>query len=157
MRWKPGYIRSVPLDELLADESAIVTLRATTADDALNELAVALAGQTSLSETTIAKGLRDRENLGSTALGRGLALPHTKAEIPLSRAVLGLAPQGITFGAPDELPVRVFVALVSPLAPSEHLRALAAISRAFAQPSVIDRILAAEHPSQVLAIVRGEP
>jgi PTS system nitrogen regulatory IIA component len=146
----------VPLDDLLADESAIVMLQARTADEALSELAVALAEQTGLAASTIADGLREREALGSTALGRGLALPHTKADVPSSRGVLGLAPQGIAFGAPDDQPVRVFVALVSSLAPSEHLRALAAVGRTFADPTLIDRLLAARQPAKLLAILRGQ-
>jgi PTS system nitrogen regulatory IIA component len=146
----------VRLEQLLGGESAIVTLQAETADGALAELAEALAGRTGLPASTIAKGLRDREALGSTAIGRGLALPHTKAEIEGSRAVLGIAPRGIAFGAPDERPVRVFVAMVSSLAPSEHLQALAAVSRALCDPTSVDRILAAEHPARVLAILRGE-
>jgi PTS system nitrogen regulatory IIA component len=151
----PGYTARVSLDDLLPGESAIVYLQAHTAEDVLNELATALAEQTRLPASEIEAGLREREALGSTAVGRSLALPHTKAEISSSRAVVGIASEGIEFGAPDELPVRVFVAIVSPLAPSEHLRALAAVSRSFADPSTIDRLLAAEHPTKVLAILRG--
>lgn len=152
---EPGYTARVPLDDMLSDESAIVYLKARTADAVLPELATALAEQTGLPASTIETGLREREALGSTAVGRALALPHTKAEIPSSRAVVGIAAQGIAFDAPDAIPVRVFVAIVSPLAPSEHLRALAAVSRSFASPSTIDRIIAAERPGEVLAILRG--
>jgi PTS system nitrogen regulatory IIA component len=154
---KHGYTARVPLDDLLAGESAIVMLQARTADQVLAELALALARETGLTSQTIEKGLREREALGSTALGRGLALPHTRAELASSRAVLGIKAQGIAFEAPDGLPVRVFVALVSSLAPSEHLRALAAVSRTFADPTMIDRMLAAENPAGMLAILRGEP
>jgi PTS system nitrogen regulatory IIA component len=145
----------VPLEDLLSGESAIVYLQAHTADAVLTELAIALAEQTQLPASTIEAGLREREALGSTAVGRGLALPHTKAEIPRSRAVVGITARGIEFGAPDNLPVRVFVPIVSPLAPSEHLRALANVSRAFADPTTIHRILAAERPAKVLELLRG--
>lgn len=151
----PGYTARVPLDDLLSGESAIVYLQARAAEAVLTELAIALAEQTGLPAAKIETGLREREALGSTAVGRSLALPHTKAEIASARAVVGIAAQGVAFGAPDEQPVRVFVAMVSPLAPSEHLRALAAISRSFADASTIDRILAAERPAKVLAILRG--
>jgi PTS system nitrogen regulatory IIA component len=150
----PGYTADVPLDDMLSGESAIVHLNARTGEAVLIELAIALAEQTGLPASAIEDGLREREALGSTAVGRSLALPHTKAEISSSRAVVGIASQGIEFGAPDELPVRVFVAIVSPLAPSEHLRALAAVSRSFADPSTIVRMVAAEHPAKVLAILR---
>jgi mannitol/fructose-specific phosphotransferase system IIA component (Ntr-type) len=146
----------VPLDDLLSGESAIVYLQAVTAEGVLAELALALAEQTQLPASMIEAGLREREALGSTAVGRGLALPHTKAEIPSSRAVVGITARGVEFGAFDHLPVRVFVPIVSPLAPSEHLRALANVSRSFADPSTIDRILAAERAAKVLEILRGD-
>jgi PTS system nitrogen regulatory IIA component len=152
----PGYTAGVPLDDLLSGESAILYLKARTADAVLTELAVALAEQTGLAASTIEAGLREREALGSTAVGRALALPHTKGEIDRSRAVVGIAAEGVAFGAPDDLPVRVFAAIVSPLAPTEHLRALANISRSFADPTTVPRIVAAERPAKVLAILRGD-
>lgn len=139
---------------LLPDPSTIVRLHARTADAALLELAAALARRTGLAADVIVAGLRERESLGSTGLGRGLALPHTKADIAGSVAVLGLAPEGLEFAAPDEQPVRVFVALVSSLQPSEHLRALALVSRAFSDASLIDRLLAAGDAEQVHALLR---
>jgi mannitol/fructose-specific phosphotransferase system IIA component (Ntr-type) len=139
---------------LLPDASTIVRLQAHTADAALLELAAALARRTGLAADVIVAGLRERESLGSTGLGRGLALPHTKADIAGSAAVIGLAPDGLEFGAPDEQPVRVFVALVSSLQPSEHLRALALVSRAFADASLVDRLLAAGDAEQAHALLR---
>jgi PTS system nitrogen regulatory IIA component len=145
----------VPLDALLSGESAIVYLQARTADAVLTELAVALAQQSGLPASTIEAGLREREGLGSTGMGHALALPHARAEVERARAVLGIAPEGISFAAPDEQPVRVFVAFVSPLEPTEHLRALSDVCRSFASPSTIDRIVASERADQVLAVLRG--
>jgi mannitol/fructose-specific phosphotransferase system IIA component (Ntr-type) len=150
-----GYIAAVPLDHLLSGESAIVYLKARTPDAALFELADALAEQSGVPASTLASGFRERESQGSTGMGRGLALPHTKAEIPNARAVLGISSLGIPWAAPDELPARVFVAIVSPLAPGEHLRALSEVSRCFMVPSTVDRIVAAERPEQVIALLRA--
>ncbi len=76
--------------------------------------------------------LWEREQLGSTAIGRGIAIPHCKLD-GLERVVLvavGLAPAGVDFGAADEQPVRLFFVVVSPSrSPAEHLQSLAAISR----------------------------
>jgi nitrogen PTS system EIIA component len=152
---KSGYTAGVPLDDLLPGESAIVYLQARTADAVLSELADALAEQSGVPASTIVVGLRERETQGSTGMGRGLALPHTKAAIASSCAVLGITNEGVAWGAPDERPVQVFVAIVSPLAPSEHLRALAEVGRCFAVPSTVERILAAEQPDQVLKVLRG--
>ncbi|MFV8750052.1 PTS sugar transporter subunit IIA [Nannocystaceae bacterium ST9] len=149
---------AVPLDDILSGESAIVMLAARSADEVLAELALALARETGLSAIAIEAGLREREALGSTGLGHGLALPHAKAaEISGSRGVLGIAPEGISFAALDDRPVRVFVALISSTQPNEHLRALATVGRSFVDPRVIDRVVAAAgQPASVLAILRGE-
>lgn len=141
------------LAELLADPSAVVRLRARTADAALLELGELLARRTGLAVEVVVAGLREREALGSTGLGRGLALPHTKAELGGSVAVLGLAPEGIEFAALDEQPVRVFVAIVSSMQPSEHLRALALVGRAFSDASLVERVLAARDAEQVFALL----
>ena len=145
----------MPLDALLSGESAILYLQARTADAVLSELATALAQQSGLPMPTIEAGLREREALGSTAMGHGLALPHARAEIQNPCAVLGIAADGIEFAAPDEQLVRVFVAFVSPLVPAEHLRALSDVCRSFSPPLTVERIIAAERPEQVLAVLRG--
>lgn len=143
------------LAEILADGSAIVLLRARSAEDVLIELAEALAEQTGLDRDAIVAGLKEREATGSTAFGHGLAVPHTKAAIESTRGVLALAPHGIEFDAPDDAPVRVFVGLVSSMQPGEHLQALAAVGRAFTDPGLLERLLACETPADVLALVRG--
>lgn len=145
------------LDDIVADESAISWLRARSADDALIELAHALALQTGIDHALLLAGLRERESTGSTAFGRGLAVPHTKAEFgdsSSSRGVLALAHHGVDFDAPDGQPVRVFVALVSSMQPGEHLQALAAVGRAFVDPTLLERLLACERPAEVLASIR---
>lgn len=75
--------------------------------------------------------LREREQLGSTAVGGGIAIPHCKID-RLKRGVvsLGRVLQGIDFGAADGQPVRLFFLVISPSqSPAEHLQILAAISR----------------------------
>ncbi len=141
------------IDDLLPDETAIFELHAEHADDVLPELAAALARQTGVAVDLLLAGLREREQLGSTAMGRGLAIPHTKAELEQSRGVLGLARHGVEFGAPDALPVRVFLAIVSPPQPGEHLRALACVSRAFMDPTIIDRVANSSEPAAILAML----
>ncbi len=75
--------------------------------------------------------LMEREQLGSTGIGSGVAIPHCKME-GLERAVLVVAKvdRAIDFGAVDGQPVRLFFLVISPhQTPAEHLQALAAISR----------------------------
>jgi len=94
---------------------------------------------------TLYARLAEREELGSTAVGAGVAIPHCK--LPgLAREVVAVAvsPRGIDFGAADGRPVRVFFLVVSPPgSPAEHLRVLAAISRWVKADGNVGRLLAA--------------
>ena len=75
--------------------------------------------------------LVEREGLGSTGVGFGVAIPHCKMD-GLEQVVMAVAllKKGIDFGAPDGAPVRLFFLVISPShSPAAHLQCLAAISR----------------------------
>lgn len=87
--------------------------------------------------------LMEREQLGSTGIGCGVAIPHCKLE-KLKRAILciGVTDAGIDFGSVDSQPVRLFILLVSPdNTPAEHLQVLASISRWVKGDERVRRIL----------------
>jgi PTS system nitrogen regulatory IIA component len=75
--------------------------------------------------------LLEREQLGSTGIGGGIAIPHCKIKgLKQGIVAVALARQGVNFGAADATPVRLFFLVVSPSeSPAEHLQILAAISR----------------------------
>jgi PTS system nitrogen regulatory IIA component len=75
--------------------------------------------------------LLEREQLGSTGIGQGIAIPHCKIKgLQQGIVAVATAPDGVDFGAADGLPVRLFFLVVSPSeSPAEHLQILAAISR----------------------------
>ena len=80
---------------------------------------------------TLFDKLWEREQLGSTAIGGGIAIPHCKVD-RLKSGVVGARPgrEGVDFGAADGQPVRLFFLVISPSqSPAEHLQILAAISR----------------------------
>lgn len=102
--------------------------------------------------------LMEREELGSTGIGSGVAIPHCKLK-SLERGVMavGVTRQGIEFGAVDGEPVRVFFLLVSPDgAPAEHLRVLAAISRWVKDPSHISGILDSADAETIYGLLQSE-
>lgn len=124
------------LRELLALSCVRLDVVASTAHHVLDEAARVLAAQHSLRKEVVADALWAREQLASTALGQGVALPH--ARIPGLRvpyaAYLRLAP-AFPFDAPDDRPVRdVFVLLVPERANEHHLQLLAQVAQAFAEP-----------------------
>lgn len=121
----------------------------------LGELAAGIAGELpgGTPAPEIARRFVEREALGSTALGRGLAVPHCKlAGIDRPWLAVGVHPKGVDFGAADGEPVRIFLAVVSPPAtPAAHLKVLAAISRWARDPARVAGLAAAATVEEALA------
>jgi len=101
--------------------------------------------------------LLEREQLGSTGIGSGIAIPHCKlAELRQGIVALGMAPGGVDFGAADGEPVRLFFLVLSPsAAPGEHLQVLATISR-WIKAGSADRILELRDPGAVYQFLQQE-
>ncbi len=102
--------------------------------------------------------LLDREEMASTALGGGIALPHarTPASPEATMAVARLVP-AVDFRAPDGAPVDlVFLLVGPPEAPGEHVRILARIARLAQRPAVLDDLRAARDDDRFRAILERE-
>src|SRR5947209_3645878 len=120
----------IDMIELLPPGSIVPHMRAANKKQALQELARRAALATSGSERTIYEALSERERLGSTGIGAGVAIPHGK--IPELAGLFGLfarIDRAIPFDAIDNEPVDlVFLLLAPPNAGTEHLTALARVS-----------------------------
>lgn len=102
--------------------------------------------------------LLEREQLGSTGVGSGVAIPHCKLK-GLDEVVLaiGISRKAIEFGAIDTKPVRLFFVVVSPPdAPAAHLQVLAAISRWLKQDSHASRLLALHDRQKIFDLLEEE-
>jgi mannitol/fructose-specific phosphotransferase system IIA component (Ntr-type) len=98
--------------------------------------------------------LLGRERLGSTGLGRGIALPHTRymvAGLTRAQIIFGRHQKGINYGALDGEPVKLFFLLVSPDI-AQHLQILSRLSRLLRDARLREELLAATNPRD---IVRG--
>jgi nitrogen PTS system EIIA component len=102
--------------------------------------------------------LWEREELGSTALGSGIAIPHCKLpDIQKGVVALGIVPEGVDFGAADGRPVRLFFLVLSPSqSAAEHLQVLAAISRWVKSGQRVERILQLRDPAAIYDFIRQE-
>ena len=122
----------------------------------LDELAARVAAAGAVPDAReLSARLAEREALGSTGVGGGVAIPHCKLS-GISRAILaiGIAPEGVEFRGADGLPVRLFFLVVSPSqSPAEHLQVLAAISRWVRAPGRITKVLEAGSPEAVFALL----
>ena len=99
--------------------------------------------------------LLGRERLGSTALGRSVALPHTRyvvRGVTKSQIIFGRHPHGIDYGAPDGAPVRLFFLLVSPDV-SQHLQILSRLSRVLRNAALVEQLTSAATPQEVLRAI----
>ncbi len=139
------------LAALLSEASMAVPLAAATRASVLREL-VTLAEQTwqVYDPDAILEAIRQREEMGSTALPNGVAIPHPRRPLPaaLGESVIayGRTASSIPFGAPHGGLTDVFF-LVCCRDDRTHLRVLARLTRLFLRPSFLDDLRAAESPA----------
>jgi len=104
----------------------------------------------------VLNSLRTRERTFPSALGHGLAVPHTYcADLDFRLCAIAQIPGGLDFGAMDGQPVRLMFLLVGPVDdPEGHLKTIAEIARLTGNAEMRDRLLAAEVPDGVLSLIR---
>ena len=102
--------------------------------------------------------LLEREELGSTGIGQGIAIPHGKSDtVSDLAAAFGLSTDGISFDSLDGEPVNIFFLLVAPEgAAGAHLKALARISSLLKDKYFRKSLLAAKTPEDVITIIQEE-
>lgn len=132
----------MPLREFLSPDAVIPALRVGSKKQALHELSARAARLIGRDEREIFDTLLQRERLGSTGIGDGIAIPHGK--LPRLERLFGLIARlerPIDFDALDGQPVGVLFLLLAPEgAGADHLKALARVARVFRQPGIIERI-----------------
>lgn len=116
--------------DLVRADAVAFPLHAADRIGAVRELSSALAGLYELDAGDIQARLLERDQLGKTAVGNEVAMPHAKMDLARMVEVPGLSERSVDSGAPDGLPIWIFIALISPLPGREHLTALAAARRA---------------------------
>jgi len=150
----------VRLSNIIKEKTVLLNLNSKQKDKALEEMVKFLKNQKLLKQDKeIIEKLLQREALGSTALGDGIAIPHCKAKgIKNPILLVGIAQNGVDFEAPDGAPVKVFFLLItSPEDPSLNLQILALIVQLVKKsPGLKSRLLAAEDGQEVLEIIREQ-
>ncbi len=101
--------------------------------------------------STVLQGLREREELGTTGFGRGIAIPHCRLS-GIEEFILGIiiAPNKVDFDSLDEQPVSMAIFLIAPEEQSQrHIRLLSAISQVLRIPGAIEEITAQTTPEMI--------
>lgn len=142
---------------LVEEQRIFPDLAGSTVDEVLAEMAVGLARAGAVNDgEDVARRLVERERMGSTGLGDGLAIPHCKLR-ELSQVVLavGVSRRGIDFVSSDGVPVTLVFLVLSPAdAPALHLQALARISRVIRLPGVAETLRRSETAAEIAAALK---
>ena len=143
------------LSDILSEESVLVCTGPTTKSDVLRQLAERAARVTGTDVEPIFEALSDREALGSTGLGNGIAIPHGKlAGLAGVTAVFARLDTPIDFEAVDDLPVDLMMMLLAPVgAGADHLKALARVARLLRNEAIVEALRRAEGPAELYAIL----
>lgn len=143
------------IEDLISPASIVANLRVTSKKQALQELAKRAAEMTGLHERTIFEVLLERERLGTTGVGNGIAIPHGK--LPELKRLYGLFARletPIDFDAIDEQPVDLIFLLLAPeAAGADHLKALARVSRLLRDRSVCEKLRGAQQADAIYALL----
>jgi nitrogen PTS system EIIA component len=143
------------LIDLLTPAAVISPLRANSKKQALHELAQHAALLTGLPERELFEALLQRERLGSTGIGDGIAIPHGRM-LGIDRLVglFARAEKPIEFEALDGQPVDIIFVLIAPEgAGADHLKALARVARVLRNQSVLDQVRHTRDPEAIYAIL----
>ena len=145
--------------DLIKRDMVVPALQATDKRGILEELAAYMASRHArIERAALSKVLIEREQLASTAIGEGVAIPHGKlASVGEIVACLGRATAGVEFDSMDGQPTYLFFVLVAPdSSTGAHLKALARISRVFKDPEFRRRLLAAPDGEAMYTVVAEE-
>lgn len=142
------------LTEILSADRIAVSTDLIDGGQVLGRLSSLLSSEADEQQLIYGK-LKEREQLQSTGIGDGVAIPHTAVEnLAAQCAALVLCPQGVEFSAIDRNPVYIFFGVVGPKSEaSAHLKILAKISRLLRSPETRRRLLESDGPRQAYSLI----
>ena len=143
------------LRDFFSEDAIELELKGTSKDDVLKEL-IALLKLDEKSEGMLFKMLKRRENLGSTGIGRGIAIPHCRSLVVNKlRVAFGRKREGLDFKAIDDKPVNFFFLIVAPPleVSNQYLPVLGKIAQFSKEADVPERLLAIKEPAEFMALL----
>src|SRR3990167_9562056 len=149
------------LMDLLNEKAITVNLVSTDKEGVIRELVDVLVKTGDISESgkeKLGKVLLDREALGSTGIGQGVAVPHCKCDCAKKLvAAFGISRKGVNFGSLDGEPVYIFFLLIAPEeSAGPHLKALARISRMLKDKYFRELLKKSKDEKDILRIIQEE-
>jgi len=141
--------------DLLSPEGVVAALKVQGKKQLLQDLSVRAAALVRLPDRRIFETLNERERLGTTGVGQGIAIPHGRlADIDRIRGVFARLDPAIEYEAVDNQPVDLVFMLLAPEgAGADHLKALARVSRLLRNQGVCEKLRAAKSSEALYAIL----
>ena len=145
--------------DLLSPEAILPHLEASSKKKVLQDLADHAAAALGLESHSVFDVLWERERLGSTGVGHGIAIPHGRiAGLPQVRACFARLAEPIPFDSADDLPVDlVFLLLAPESAGADHLHALATVSRHLRDPKLAEALRKAKDANAIYNLLTTLP
>jgi mannitol/fructose-specific phosphotransferase system IIA component (Ntr-type) len=146
------------LKDFFSADAVALTLEGATKDDVLKEL-IGLLRLDEKSDAMLFKMLKRRENLGSTGIGRGIAIPHCRSLVVTRlRVAFGRKPEGLDFRAIDEKPVYNFFLIVAPPleVSNQYLPVLGKIAQFAKEPDIPDRLAKLKTPDEFMHLLESK-
>ena len=143
------------LREFFSEDAVKLDLEGTTKDEVLKEL-IGLLGLDEKNEGMLFKMLKRRENLGSTGIGRGIAIPHCRSLVVNKlRVAFGRKSAGLDFKAIDEKPVHFFFLIVAPPleVSNQYLPVLGKIAQFSKESDVPERMMTITQPVEFMKLL----
>ncbi|GER06712.1 PTS IIA-like nitrogen-regulatory protein PtsN [Iodidimonas muriae] len=143
------------IDDLIGPASILPALKAKSKRQVLQELAAHAATLIGVPERAIFDVLIERERLGTTGVGQGVAIPHGKLpELDKVFGLFGRTVEPVDFDSMDDRPVDLFFLLLAPEnAGADHLKALARVSRLFRDKAICEKLRGAEGADALHALL----
>ena len=143
------------ISDLLQPDAVFASLKVQSKKQLLQELSARVAPRTGLTDRRIFETLTERERLGSTGVGAGIAIPHGRmADIKQIVGVFARLESPIDYDAVDKQPVDlVFMLLAPDAAGADHLKALARVSRLLRNQQAVEKLRAATKAEALYAIL----
>jgi PTS system nitrogen regulatory IIA component len=144
------------LASLLDPDLIAIDLKAKTKIEAVEQLSELFCKKfPTKDKEAILKAIAEREELGSTSLGRGFAFPHARTNaVSDLHIVVGLDRQGATDKGPDEMPIKVICLFLTPLNISRlYLQALSGLANIARRPGMLDQMLDADTPEKLIGTI----
>ena len=143
------------IKDMLSDKSFLVNFEASSKKNVLGELSKLAEKDIKIDSRILLEALTKREKLGSTAVGNGIAIPHANCpDIDKPKVFVALLSNSLDFNANDDQPVDIIFLLLAPdNSGSEHLQALALVSRLLRNKELTSKLRGCKNTESAFAVI----